>query len=85
MDLRVDPFELKLAREVERLLFPKSSPVCTWNCIGVKNRTAGMLGGDYFDSITLPDGRLALIVGDVTGPPCVTRPGLRSRKRYDLP
>lgn len=65
--LRVDPFELKLAREVERLLFPKSSPVCTWNCIGVKNRTAGVLGGDYFDSITLPDGRLALIVGDVTG------------------
>lgn len=65
--LRVDPFELKLAREVERLLFPKSSPVCTWNCIGVKNRTAGVLGGDYFDSVTLPDGRLALIVGDVTG------------------
>lgn len=65
--LQIDPFELKLAREVERLLFPKSSPVCTWNCIGVKNRTAGVLGGDYFDSIPLPDSRLALIIGDVTG------------------
>lgn len=65
--LQIDPFELKLAREVERLLFPKSSPVCTWNCIGVKNRTAGVLGGDYFDLITLPDRRLALIIGDVTG------------------
>lgn len=65
--LRIDSSELELAREVERLLFPKSSPVCTWNCIGVKNRTAGVLGGDYFDSITLPDSRLALIIGDVTG------------------
>ncbi|MBT1073929.1 PP2C family protein-serine/threonine phosphatase [Geobacter grbiciae] len=64
---RIDPSELELAREVERLLFPKSSPVCTWNCIGVKNRTAGVLGGDYFDSVTLPDSRLAVVIGDVTG------------------
>jgi len=65
--LRIDPSELELANEVERLLFPKSSPVCTWNCIGVKNRMAGVLGGDYFDFITLPDSRLAIVIGDVTG------------------
>ncbi len=63
----IDIFELKLAREVERLLFPKSSSVCTWNCIGVKNRMAGVLGGDYFDFITLSDSRLAIFIGDVTG------------------
>ncbi len=65
--LQIDPFEMKLAREVERLLFPKSSPVCTWNCIGVKNRTAGVLGGDYFDFVVLPNGCQAVFIGDVTG------------------
>lgn len=65
--LHIDSFELKLAREVERLLFPKSSPDCTWHCIGVKNRMAGVLGGDYFDFISLPDSGLAIFIGDVTG------------------
>jgi sigma-B regulation protein RsbU (phosphoserine phosphatase) len=65
--LHIDPFEMQLAREVERLLFPRSSPVCDWNCIGVKNRTAGVLGGDYFDFATLPDGCQAVFIGDVTG------------------
>jgi len=65
--LHIDSYELKLAREVEQLLFPKSSPVCTWNCIGVKNRMAGVLGGDYFDFIALPDSGQAIFIGDVTG------------------
>jgi len=65
--ISVDGTELELARQVQRLLFPKSSPVCTWCCIGVKNRIDGMLGGDYFDFIDMPDGCQALFVGDVTG------------------
>jgi serine phosphatase RsbU (regulator of sigma subunit) len=65
--LHIDKFELKLAREVERLLFPKSSPICTWYNIGVKNRMAGVLGGDYFDFITLPNAGQAIFIGDVTG------------------
>jgi sigma-B regulation protein RsbU (phosphoserine phosphatase) len=65
--LHIGTFEMQLAREVERLLFPRSSPVCTWNCIGVKNRTAGVLGGDYFDFVALPDGGQAIFIGDVTG------------------
>ena len=65
--ISVDGAELKLARQVQCLLFPKSSPVCTWCCIGVKNRIDGMLGGDYFDFIDMPDGCQALFVGDVTG------------------
>lgn len=36
--------DLDLAGQVQRLLFPKSSPVCDWNCIGVKNRMARSLG-----------------------------------------
>jgi len=59
--------ELNLAREVQQLLFPKSSPLCNWSCIGVKNRMAKGLGGDYFDFITMPDGCQVVFVGDVTG------------------
>ena len=66
-DLHIDSFELILAREVERLLFPKSLPVCTWQCVGVKNRMAGVLGGDYFDFISLPDSSQITFIGDVTG------------------
>jgi len=59
--------DLELASKVQQLLFPKSSPVCSWACIGVKYRMANALGGDYFDFISLPDGCQALFVGDVTG------------------
>ena len=65
--ISVDGAELELARQVQRLLFPKSSPVCTWCCIGVKNHIDGMLGGDYYDFIEMSDGCQALFVGDVTG------------------
>lgn len=65
--LAVDGSELELARQVQLLLFPKSSPICTWCCIGVKNRIDGMLGGDYYDFIEMPDGCQTLFVGDVTG------------------
>lgn len=59
--------DLELASKVQQLLFPKSSPVCSWACIGVKYRMANALGGDYFDFLTLPDGCQAVFVGDVTG------------------
>lgn len=59
--------DIGLASNVQQLLFPKSSPVCSWCCIGVKNRMAKGLGGDYFDFITMPDGCQTLFVGDVTG------------------
>lgn len=59
--------ELDLARQIQQLLFPKSSPVCSWCCIGVKNMMTGELGGDYFDFISMADGCQSLFVGDVTG------------------
>ncbi len=62
-----DRLELDLARQVQQLLLPKSSPVCTWCCIGIRNRMAEGLGGDYFDFITMPDECQSLFVGDVTG------------------
>jgi serine phosphatase RsbU (regulator of sigma subunit) len=65
--LPLDGPELELAEKVQQLLLPKSSPVCTWCCIGIKNRMAARLGGDYFDFITMTDGCQALFIGDVTG------------------
>jgi len=59
--------ELDLARQVQQLLFPQSSPLCSWCCTGVKNRMASKLGGDYFDFITMPDQCQSLFIGDVTG------------------
>jgi serine phosphatase RsbU (regulator of sigma subunit) len=62
-----DSGELDLAGEIQQLLFPKSSPVCDWCCIGLKNRMARGLGGDYFDFITMPDQCQTFLIGDVTG------------------
>lgn len=59
--------DLDLARQVQQLLLPKSSPACTWCCIGIRNRMAQGLGGDYFDFITMPDRCQSLFIGDVTG------------------
>ena len=59
--------ELDLAGEIQQLLFPKSPPVCDWCCIGVRNRMALGLGGDYFDFITMPDRCQSFLIGDVTG------------------
>ncbi len=63
----VDGLEMDLAGRIQQLLLPKSSPVCTWCCTGIKNRMASGLGGDYFDFITMADGCQSLFVGDVTG------------------
>ncbi len=61
------PIDMLLAGEVQALLFPKSSPLCNWCCIGVENHMAAVLGGDYYDFIPLGDGCQALLIGDVTG------------------
>ena len=65
--LVLDGPDLDLAEKIQQLLLPKSSPVCTWCCIGVRNRMAAGLGGDYFDFIAMPDGCQSLFIGDVTG------------------
>jgi len=59
--------DVDLASEVQQLLFPKSSPVCDWCCIGVRNRMARGLGGDFFEFITMPDECQVVFIGDVTG------------------
>ncbi|CAG0976819.1 PP2C family protein-serine/threonine phosphatase [Geobacter sp.] len=56
-----------LASRIQQLLLPRTAPVCRWGCIGVMNRMAKALGGDYFDFIPMADGREVVLIGDVTG------------------
>src|SRR6266545_4649031 len=59
--------ETDLARQLQQLLFPRSSPQSSWCRVSARNRMADGLGGDYFDFITMNNNRQALLIGDVTG------------------
>ena len=59
--------ELEIAREVQQRLFPQKFPTAGGlDCAG-KCRAALGVGGDYFDFLTLPDGKLGVAIGDVSG------------------
>jgi phosphoserine phosphatase RsbU/P len=59
--------EVEIASEVQNQLFPRSAPAMrTIELIGVC-QAARMVSGDYYDYLRLPDGSLALAIGDVAG------------------
>jgi anti-anti-sigma factor len=56
--------------ELQGALLPMALPVLPWARIAARYLVAGQdqaAGGDLFDAIPLPGGRVALIVGDVVG------------------
>jgi serine phosphatase RsbU (regulator of sigma subunit) len=57
------------ADSMQRSLLPSAPPVLDGIDVGSVYESAARLevGGDVFDYATLPDGRLAVVVGDVTG------------------
>ncbi len=58
---------LNLARDIQTSLLPRGQlKVAGLDVFGV-SRPCDETGGDYFDYLRLPDGRLGLTVGDVTG------------------
>ena len=59
--------ELDLARELQSSLIPKLLPTPAGYEIGAHNRIANMVGGDIYDFVVLPDGRLAILFGDASG------------------
>src|SRR6266498_840093 len=59
--------ELELARELQASLLPKTLPELPAFEIGAWNRIANMVGGDVYDFVPLPDGRLAVLFGDASG------------------
>jgi serine phosphatase RsbU (regulator of sigma subunit) len=59
--------ELALAHEVQRGLLPAASPQIDRYDFFAFYEAASELGGDYYDYVQLPDGRLGVVVADVSG------------------
>jgi sigma-B regulation protein RsbU (phosphoserine phosphatase) len=59
--------EAELAAEIQRRLLPRTAPALAGYEISGWYRPARHVGGDYYDFVQLPDGRLAFVVADVTG------------------
>ncbi len=59
--------ELRNAREVQRVLLPQEDPkVCGFRVNGT-NLPAKIISGDYYDYIELHDGKLGVVIADVSG------------------
>ena len=59
--------ELQLARDLQASLIPKEMPNSKVWDIAAYNRIANTVGGDIYDFVPLPDGRLAVLFGDASG------------------
>jgi phosphoserine phosphatase RsbU/P len=59
--------DLEVARQIQFGLLPFEPIVRGEVAVAALMRPANTVGGDYFDAIDLPDGRLALVMGDVAG------------------
>jgi phosphoserine phosphatase RsbU/P len=59
--------EVEIAREVQERLFPQKLPVVAGLDYAGHCRPALGVGGDYYDFLALPQGRLGVAIGDVSG------------------
>jgi hypothetical protein len=59
--------ELEVARQLQRDLLPKKAPEVEGYEFAFSYSSANTIGGDYYDFLTLEDGRIALVVGDASG------------------
>jgi serine phosphatase RsbU (regulator of sigma subunit) len=59
--------ELKTARDIQQKLLPKEPPEIPGILVAGWNKPADDTGGDFYDWLTQADGRLIVVLGDVTG------------------
>jgi hypothetical protein len=59
--------EIDVAQQLQQELLPQSTPNLDGWAFAHSYRTANDIGGDYYDFQLLPDGDLALVVGDASG------------------
>lgn len=84
--------QLEIAREVQGGLLPAGAPDVAGYDIAGLNLPAWDIGGDYFDYFPLEDGRLGLVIADVSGKGvsaallmATFRAALRAEVRRNLP
>lgn len=85
--------ELQIAHLIQQNLLPSSNPELPGFRLGAFYNSARHVGGDFYDFIELPEGRLGIVIGDVTdkGVPAAivmasTRSVIRSvAARHDSP
>jgi predicted ester cyclase len=58
--------ELRIARLIQQTLLPKTLPQLPGYDVAAYYQPAREVGGDFYDFFDLEDGRLGLVVGDVT-------------------
>jgi len=83
--------QLELAREIQTGLWPPDGDTGRGLRVVGACRPAGTVGGDYYDHFPLPDGRLAVALGDVCGKGpaaallmCSLRAALRAHSEHGL-
>ncbi len=59
--------ELRVARRIQQALLPKAVPVLVGWEIAHHYQPAREVGGDFYDFFPLTDGRVGLVIGDVSG------------------
>ena len=59
--------ELERARQIQQAWLPRTAPACRWLDIAAVNYPAQHISGDFYNWFDLPDGRTAVVIGDVTG------------------
>src|ERR671910_1297812 len=59
--------ELRVAQRIQQALLPRELPLLDdWEIVPYY-QPAREVGGDFYDFLTLPDGRVGVIIGDVSG------------------
>jgi sigma-B regulation protein RsbU (phosphoserine phosphatase) len=58
--------EIQLARQIQQTFLPERLPVLDGWEIDIRWETARQVGGDFYDVFELPDGRIGLVIADVS-------------------
>ena len=84
---RIDQ-ELRVAQLIQQQFLPKTLPDLPGWQIAAFYRAAAEVGGDFYDFIELPGGKIGLVIGDVTGhgvPAALVMATTRSILRSEAP
>lgn len=79
--------DMEIAAQVQLSFLPSAPPTLEGYEFADFYDAAQSIGGDYFDFVRLPDGRIALIIGDVAGkgiPAALLMARLHASVRYHL-